>query len=197
MKKYKINVMKCNLEKYNTTPISYQKFQILLLMENANTHLVSVFKDYLLYDDTTEFFKEYYYKKEIYSRLKTIFDYYESSSYLFPNYTAINEGKYIYRNIIRKQKLIDYLEDLEDQKKEKEEKKKYKLKKLKNQNKIDQSSSSYIEVFDTKIYENIRKETENDSKINDLFCVGNKNNNDCDSFASIIKLTEELKERYK
>ena len=181
MMKYKINVMKWNLEKYNTTPLSYHKFQILLLMENANTHLVSLFKDYLLFDDSTEFFKEYYHKKEIYPRLKTIFDYYESSSYLFPNYTAINEGKYIYRNIIRKQKLIDYLEDLEDQKKEKEEKKNNKMKKkLKNQTKNEQSSSSYIEVFDTKIYENIRKETENDSKINELFCVGNKNNNDCD-----------------
>ena len=124
MKKYKINVMKWNLEKYNTTPSFYEKFQILLLMENANTHLVSVFKDYLLYDDMTEFFKEYYISKDIYPRLKTIFDYYESSSYLFPNYTAIDEGKYIYRNIIRKQKLIDYLEDLEDKKKEKEEKRK-------------------------------------------------------------------------
>ena len=197
MKKYKINIMKNNLEKYNSTPLFYEKFQILLLMENANTHLVSVFKDYLLYDDTTEFFKEYYKQKEIYPRLKTIYEYYESSSYLFPNYTAINEGKYIYRNIIRKQKLIDYLEDLEDKKKEKEEKKSKKKKKNKNQSQNDQSSSSLIEVFNSKIYENIRKATENDSKINELFCVGNKDNNDCDSFASIIKLTEELKEKYK
>ena len=181
MKKYKINVMKWNLEKYNSTPLFYQKFQILLLMENANTHLVSIFKDYLLYDDMTEFFKEYYNSKEIYPRLKTIYDYYESSSYLFPNYTAINEGKYIYRNIIKKQKLIDYLEDLEDKKKEKEEKRNLKNKK-KYQNQNEQSSSSFIEVFDTKIYDNIRKETWNDSKINDLFCVENKNSNDCDSF---------------
>ena len=165
MKKYKINVMKWNLEKYNTTPSFYEKFQILLLMENANTHLVSVFKDYLLFDDMTEFFKEYYISKDIYPRLKTIYDYYESSSYLFPNYTAINEGKYIYRNIIRKQKLIDYLEDLEDKKKEKEEKRKNRKKQ--NQN---EESSSYIEVFDTKVYDSIRKETGNDSKINELFC---------------------------
>ena len=164
MKKYKINVMKWNLEKYNTSPSYYEKFQILLLMENANTHLVSVFKDYLLFDDMTEFFKEYYISKDIYPRLKTIYDYYESSSYLFPNYTAIDEGKYIYRNIIRKQKLIDYLEDLEDKKKEKEEKRKNRKKQ--NQN---EESSSYIEVFDTKVYDNIRKETGNDSKINELF----------------------------
>ena len=196
MKKYKINVMKWNLEKYNSTPLFYQKFQILLLMENANTHLVSIFKDYLLYDDMTEFFKEYYNSKEIYPRLKTIYDYYESSSYLFPNYTAINEGKYIYRNIIKKQKLIDYLEDLEDKKKEKEEKINLKKKK-KYQNQNEQSSSSFIEVFDTKIYDNIRKETWNDSKINDLFCVENKNSNDCDSFASLIKLTEMIKDKDK
>ena len=196
MIKYKINVMKWNLEKYNSTPLFYQKFQILLLMENANTHLVSIFKDYLLYDDMTEFFKEYYNSKEIYPRLKTIYDYYESSSYLFPNYTAINEGKYIYRNIIKKQKLIDYLEDLEDKKKEKEEKRNLKNNK-KYQNQNEQSSSSFIEVFDTKVYDNIRKETWNDSKINDLFCVENKNSNECDSFASLIKLTEMIKDKDK
>ena len=198
MKKYKINVMRWNLEKYNSSPSFYQKFQILLLMENANTHLVSVFKDYLLYDDMTEFFKEYYNSKELYSRLKTIYEYYESSSYLFPNYTAINEGKYIYRNIIKKQKLIDYLEDLEDKKMEKEQKKLKKNKKLENYEN-DQSSSSYSDVFNTKVYTNIIKDTGNDSKINEIFCVGNKNNeNNCgDSLASIVKLTEEIKEKEK
>ena len=191
--------MKWNLEKYNSSPLFYQKFQILLLMENANTHLVSIFKDYLLYDDTTEFFKEYYYKKDIYERLKTIFDYYESSSYLFPNYTAINEGKYIYRNIIKKQNLIDYLEDLEDKKKEKEEKKAKKNTKNKNFNlnlyqNEQSSSSSCFDVFDSKVYNNIIKETGNDSKINELFCVTNNNNECGDSYASIMKLTEEIKD---
>ena len=194
MKKYKINVMKWNLEKYNSNPLSYQKFQILLLMENANTHLVSLFKDYLLFDDSTEFFKEFYNKKEIYQRLKTIYDYYESSSYLFPNYTAINEGKYIYRNIIKKQKLIDYLEDLEDKKQEREEKKAKKNKNL-NLYENEQNSSSCFDVFDSKVYNNIIKETGNDSKINELFCVINNNNEGGgDSFASIMRLAEEIKE---
>ena len=196
MKKYKINVMRWNLEKHNSSPIFYQKFQILLLMENTNTHLVSVFKDYLLYDDMTEFFKDYYNSKELYIRLRTIYDYYESSSYLFPNYTAINEGKYIYRNIIKKQKLIDYLEDLEDKKMEREQKKMNKNNKLGNYEN-DQSCSSYSDVFNTKIYTNIIKDTGNNSKINEIFCVGNKNNeNDYgDSLASIVKLTEEIKEK--
>ena len=195
MKKYKINVMRWNLEKYNSSPTFFQKFQILLLMENADTHLVSVFKDYLLYDDMTEFFKDYYNAKEMYQRLKTIFDYYESSSYIFPNYTAINEGKYIYRNIIKKQRLIDYLEDLEDKKKEKEERMMKKNNKIENYE-DNQSNSSYSNVFNTKVYNNIIKETGNDSKINEIFCVGNKNSeNDCgDSIASLVKLAEEIKE---
>ena len=192
MKKYKINVMKWNLEKHNSSPLLYDKFQVLLLMENANIHLVSVFKDYLLYDDTTEFFKEYYKKNDITKRLKSIFEYYESSSYLFPNYTALNEGKYIYRNIVQKQNLIDYLEDLEDKMKEKEEKKN---KKKNNNLEGEEKSSSYSNVFDTRIYNNIIKETGNDSKINEIFCVGNKNNDDCsDSFASLLKLAEEIKD---
>ena len=63
MSKYHYNLIKWNLDKYDCPPVEYNKFQIFLLMENANTHLVSVFKDHLLYDDTTEFFKEYYKKK--------------------------------------------------------------------------------------------------------------------------------------
>ena len=200
MKKYEYNIVKWNLEKYNTSPQYYQQFQILLLMENANTHLVSIFKDYLLLDDTTEFFKEYYLLDEIYPRLKKIYNYYEYSSYLFPNYTAIYEGKYIYKNIIKKQRLIDYLEDMEDIKKEKENKIKNKQNKNSGQS---GTSSSYIEVFDSNVIDSIRKETNNDSNINDLFCVGNKNKSqdenskESDSMLSILKLTEEFKDKDK
>ena len=99
---------------------------------------------------------------------------------------------------ISKQKLIDYLEDLEDKKMEKEQKKLKKNNKLGNYDN-EQSSSSYSDVFNTKVYTNIIKDTGNDSKINEIFCVGNKNNeNDCgDSLASIVKLTEEIKEKEK
>ena len=183
--------MRWNLEKYNSTPLLYQKYLIFLLMENANIHLVSMFKDYLLYDDMTEFFKEYYNHEEIYPRLKTIYEYYESSSYLFPNYTAIEEGKYIYRNIIKKQKLIDYLEDLEDKKLEKEQK----LRNKNNYQKENEQSSSYIEIFNNTIYDNIRKETWNDSKINELFCIENKSINEGDTMSSIVQLTEIIKEK--
>ena len=192
MNNYQINIIKCNLEKYNSTPLIYQKYQIILLMGNKNTHLFSIFKDYLLFDDSTEFLKEYYDKKKIYRKLKTIYDYYKSSSYLFPNYNAIIEGKYIYRNIIKKQKLINYLEDLEDKKNEKEGKEKLNKKNIKLRTK---SQNEESRVFNTKVYDIIRKETENDSKINELFCVEKKNNDDCESYSSILKFAEMLKEK--
>ena len=189
MLKYHKNIIKWKLEKYDTTPLFYNKFQILLLMENAKTHLVSVFKDYLIYDDTSEFIKEYYYKKHIYPRLKTIYEFYESSSYLFPNYTVISEGKYIYKNIIKKQKLIDYLEDLEEKKQVQEQKK---LIKSTNAKQTNNNSSNNIEVFDPKVYENIITETAvNNSKINELFCVG-ENQGSHDSLSSLIQLTKEI-----
>ena len=64
---------------------------------------------------------------------------------------------------------------------------------------MSEQSNSFIEVFSPKIYENIRKEIENDYKINELFCAGNgnKTNSEWDSIASILKLTEEIKEKDK
>ena len=49
MKKYEFNIMKWNLEKYNTTPLFYQKFQILLLMENANKRYMNIMNLHHIY----------------------------------------------------------------------------------------------------------------------------------------------------
>ena len=197
MSKYHYNLIKWNLDKYDCPPVEYNKFQIFLLMENANTHLVSVFKDHLLYDDTTEFFKEYYKSNQINKRLKSIFEYYESSSYLFPNYTALYEGKYIYKNIIKKQKLIDYIEHLEDLKQEQDKEKnkeKHKEQTSNNQknNPENNSSNSYVNIFDTIVYNDIIKETANNSKINEIFCIDEKNLGNGDSVSSLLKLTEQM-----
>ena len=192
MSKYHYNLIKWNLDKYDWSPLEYNKFQVFLLMLNANTHFVSIFKDHLIYDDMTEFFKQYYKKNEIYNRLKPIFEFYESSSYLFPNYTALNEGKYIYKNIIKKQKLIDYLERLKDIKEEKDKGKKKQLYNNNLKNNQQNNNNSFIDVFDTIVYKNIIEETGNDSRINDIFCVKTKKSENCDSVNSLLKLTEQM-----
>ena len=145
--RYKENIIKWNLEKYNSTKELYNKYQVQLFMENANTHLISTFKDYLFYDDFTEFFSKFYRKRESFELLGPLFAYYEKSSYIFPNYTVLNEGKYVYKNIIKKQLLIDYLEDIEIKKR----------KNNLNRNKKDMTKSNNNEkIFDTVIPRNVR-----------------------------------------
>ena len=158
--KYKENIIKWNLEKYNSNIELYNKYQVQLFMENANTHLISTFKDYLFYDDFTEFFSKFYPKRESAELLGPLFAYYEKSSYIFPNYTVLNEGKYVYKNIIKKQLLIDYLEDIEIKKK----------KNNLNRNKKDMIKSNNNEkIFDTQLYNNIISNNGNNSNINLLF----------------------------
>lgn len=72
------------------------------IIYNEPTHLVSVFKDYLIYDDVSEFLKRPYTAQEALARLPKIFEFYEKYSKVFPNYVVIPENKYMFKNIERK-----------------------------------------------------------------------------------------------
>jgi hypothetical protein len=94
-------------KKYLTSRDYYNSKVITDIIYNENTNLVSVFKDYLIYDDISEFLKRYYSTDEFPSRLPKIFEFYEKYSKVFPNYVNIPENKYMFKNIERKQKFID------------------------------------------------------------------------------------------
>ncbi len=74
---------------------------------NENTHVVSIFKDYLIFDDISEFMKRSYDLAESGSRLPKIFEFYEKYSRVFPNYVGLPENKYMFKNIEWKQRMID------------------------------------------------------------------------------------------
>jgi len=76
-------------------------------MYNENRHIVSVFKDYLIFDDFSEYLKRFYMSEEATERLPRVFEFYEKYSKVFPNYVVLPESKYMFKNIERKQKLID------------------------------------------------------------------------------------------
>jgi len=61
-------------------------------------------------------------------RLAKVFNFYESYSKIFPNYIILPESKYLYKNIERKQKLIDELQNNEMDPKQKKDKDDSKLK---------------------------------------------------------------------
>ena len=81
---------------------------------NESTHIVSLFKEILINDDNSEFFQNYYSIENSKKSLPKIYEYYIACSVIFPNYVILPESKYIYKNIQRKQRVIDNQQELED-----------------------------------------------------------------------------------
>ena len=99
---------------YKNDSFNYNIKQIEQIISNEDTHLVSIYKDLLIFNDEKEFLKHYYnyYVGRFY--LIDLFAYYNEYSIIFPNYIILPERKYIYKNIKKKQKLIDLQQQLND-----------------------------------------------------------------------------------
>jgi hypothetical protein len=95
------------MRKYMTSKDFYNVKIINDIIYNEPTNIVAVFKDYLIYDDLSEFLKRFYDSTESKQRLPKVWEFYEKYSKVFPNYVVIPENKFMYKNIERKQKLID------------------------------------------------------------------------------------------
>ena len=155
-------------EKYQQ---DYNKLMINNIMWNAKEHLVCLFKDYLIYDELSEFFIIFFPSNKAIKKLKELINYYNESSFIFPNYTPLPESKYIYKNIIKKQRVIDEQENLEELKK-----KQIKLKEKKKNifYEFYNNSESQSKFFNSSIYNSILKPSESLLKI--LFGIDNENN---------------------
>ena len=86
------------------------------IISNESTHVVAEFKDYLIKGDDSEFLQNYYQSFKSLKYLPKIFDYYQSCSVIFPNYVVLPESKYIYKNIQKKQIVIDAQQEQEEKK---------------------------------------------------------------------------------
>ena len=154
------NIHKLFHKKYSKLASYYDKIIIDNIIYNEKSHIVAKFKDYLIIDDIGEFLKRFYYKEESKKKLKKFYEYYDLYSKIFPNYTAFNEGKYLYQNIQKKQRMIDLQEKMELEKKKKEEK--------------NDTNSSYTDskenVFSTDVINSILNKTNNES-LNILFDI--------------------------
>jgi len=134
--------------KYNSFENSYSLICINNLIYTENCHIVARFKDFLYYDDDTEFINKYFYKNELKKILKKVFNFYSKYCKVFPNYMILPENEFLYRNLRKKQKLIDQFNEI---KKEEEENRKHlNLKKNKN------NENKYI-IFGKKEQESIDK----------------------------------------
>ena len=145
----------------------YNNLIVENLMCNGRCHLVAVFKNYLIEDDNSEYLKRFYRYKESAPRLKKLFLYHDETSVIFPNYTPLIESKYLYNNVIKKQRVIDEQQDLENIRNDQ----KLNKRKRENTNKEDK-------VFNSTVFGDIL--TTSDSVLRIIFGIeksnGNKNN---------------------
>ena len=99
------------IKRYNK-PLSYHDVKIINdILYNEKTHYVEAFKEYFIYEDYNEFLKRFYSSYEISIKLTKILIFYEKYSKIYANYTVIPESKYMYKNIKRKQKMIDQMQN--------------------------------------------------------------------------------------
>ena len=165
-------------KKYFVSKSLYDKFIIKNLIYDERNKVVSTFKEHLIMNDTSEFLRRYYSHKESLIRLKKYYEFYSKYSKLFPNYIPLSESKYIYKNIHKKQKIIDIQQNNISFKK-----KDYRTRNNKpNNNKI----------FNSEVYESILKNSNN--CILDLFYTYyheiDENNND--SISEIINIINSI-----
>ena len=145
---YYFKSMKILYKKYLSFENSYELICINNLIYTENCRIVARFKDFLYYDDSSEFLKKYYIKNELPQILARTFDFYAKYCKVFPNYMILPENVFLYKNLRKKQKMIDKLNEI---KREEEENRKHlKLKKNK------ENENDYI-LFNKKVQESIEK----------------------------------------
>ena len=145
----------------NNLDKKYNLLKINEILSNMKSRLVSSFKDFLLYEEDSEFFQRYYNGKESIKRIKKISKISNRNPFIYPNYSSLEEGRYILSNILRKEMLIN-----------KNQRNKYH-----NRNSIRRRLFEENEYFfNNDIYDDIFGKQKSESFINILFGLGNKNN---------------------
>ena len=164
-------VFKHLYQKYLIPKLFYGKLISHNIIYNQKNHIVAKFKDYLILDDLSEFIKRYYTKDESLARLPGYLEYYYKYSYIFPNYTALIESRFIYKNIHRKQKIIDFQQEEEFKMRQRE----FEEIHLKHQRKKNKQQINFI--FNNDVYNSIIKQS------NDLYTLlfGSERNKNANS----------------
>lgn len=83
------------------------KFTINDIIRNKPTHITSVFKEYLVFDEPIEFLKRDYRMSEIKVKMRKLTDFHNTYFKVFPNFILLPEKYYMYKLIERKQRVID------------------------------------------------------------------------------------------
>ena len=100
-------IMQKNIRvRYVTTPDQYNAKVIDDAVNNENTHFVSTFKDFVIYDNIEEFFKRFYNNDESTVRIPKIYNRFYKDSEFIPQCQVFSaEGKIMHKNAYEKVRL--------------------------------------------------------------------------------------------
>ena len=104
-------------KKYTYGDFSFKRIFTDYLIFNYKCRLTLLFKEFLIFDNECEFLRRYYPKEDIKNILDKILEIYCLYSKIYPNYIILKENKFLYKNIRKKQKMIDENNKNEEMKK--------------------------------------------------------------------------------
>ncbi len=131
-----------NLKKYNVSIEFINKKIITDIIFDERKHIVSIFKNYLLWDEMSDFLNRFYYKHESKNRLPKINHYYEKYTLFPPVYYSL-EGviRIMLKNVKKKKKYLEMIEEKEDNLNNKKDIKKNEFMRIINPNDISETMS--------------------------------------------------------
>ena len=113
----KFSIISKNLKKYSITKKIYNIYIINSIIFDQKNHIVTEFKNYLLWDETSEFLKRFYNLMESLERLPNISQYYETYTLFAPIYFGLEGSLLIIMNewTRKKKNYLEYIEDKEEE----------------------------------------------------------------------------------
>ena len=94
-------------EKYTSGNFCLKNIFTDYLLFNNKCRLTLFFKEFLLSDNSCEFLRHFYPLEDTKTILAKILEIYNLYSKIYPNYIILKENKFLYKNIRKKQKMID------------------------------------------------------------------------------------------
>ncbi len=179
-------------------PIWYYNVKMINdIIYNEKTHYVELFKEFLIYEDLNEFLKRYYKLNEINKKLPKILIFYEKYSRIYANYTVIPEAKYMYKNIKKKQKMIDQLQNENVECENEDENEEHKEDQKLSNTIFDSKALNSIDSLTMSLYDNLNNHNIDNSNIDQTNSKINESDNSVNNLLNQIEKTEKKMEKTK
>ena len=169
------------LHSYNPSVEEINKKIINDIIFDENKRIVSIFKDYLLWYETSDFFKQYYKRNKSIKLMISFINYYINYTYFFPIYSPLEDIISIMKkNVKKKKKYFERLTEDEERQSVNDKNKKFERLIKESEIKINKTNSKFSNLEknnskSTLILDSMDKEINKNSRNNNDFYTILKN----------------------